>query len=979
MYRIVPILLFFFIQISIADAQRMDHLRGELLVQLKTNASAERLAARFAEVDKRPTFFALAERLSQNLNIWRFTYNPSFVGEQKILSLIDADPQVIHAQFNHFIKFRSTIPNDPLFDNQWQYINTGTMGGVADADLDMELAWGITTGGVTALGDTIVVCVIDGGIDLLHQDFEDNLWVNHAEIPNNDIDDDNNGYVDDFRGWNTGGNNDNINGDNHGTAVAGIIGAKGNNNLGISGISWNVKVMVVRASTGTEAAVIAAYDYPLTQRKIYNTSEGNAGAFVVATNASWGIDGGMASDAPIWCSFYDTLGRYGIINCGATINANENVEEFGDLPTTCPSDYLISVTNIRRNNVKETEAGYGNISIDLGAFGTDVYTTSIGNNYSSFGGTSGATPQVTGTIGLLYSVPCESIALLARQFPEACALLMKEAVLESAVSNESLQGITVTEGQLNTNDALLYLMDLCDGCFRPSVLRAMNVTDEEASLSWAQTGSVINSDLRWRPVGSNEWNDVLGVANPYLLTGLTACTEYEFQVKSHCSEDESSFSASQIFKTDGCCEPPQQTFLQSLDATSATVAWTSVLAATSYFAQFRETGTISWNNLLAFENSYTFNDLESCTEYEYRIGTNCGVASGGFTPVQSFRTTDCGACADANYCDPMLLEPETDWLESFTFGDINNPSGNDGGYGNFSLLGTFVFEKGQVYPFSLTPGYSGFAYTEKLTLWMDFNKNEIFDDDEIIYTTPDGFNAMISGNVEIPPNVETGETRLRVGMMFMEVTGPCPSGTGVFGEFEDYCVDVIEAQGCVPVRTIDTTGRTLHSLTIHWTPITVADNYTVAYRKKGESSFSENTTFAEQYVLTNLDKCSEYEVRITTNCQDGSTIESEIMEVSSGCDVSTTEISGIRDWRISPNPFRDKMSIKLYANKARSDLELEVYNPFGQKIAAQKVILRQGDNYLDISADNWVQGVYFATIFSKESGERSVLRVVRVE
>ncbi len=977
MYRIIPLFIFLIFQQNLSTAQRMDHLRGDLIIQLQTAASAQRLAARY----ETKTSLAPVSQLVVSPNIWRFTYDANAIGERSILSLIGADKEVVQVQFNHFVKLRSTIPDDSLFDSQWQYINTGINGGLENADLDMDLAWDITTGGVTALGDTIVVCVIDGGFDLSHQDLIANRWFNHAEIPNNGVDDDGNGYVDDVRGWFSDANNDNVAGGSHGTSVAGIIGAKGNNNLGVSGISWDVKVMLVRSDSGLESDVIAAYNYPLVQRKRYNESNGTEGAFVVATNASWGIDGGMAADAPIWCAFYDTLGHYGILNCGATANADVNVETFGDLPTTCTSDYLISVTNLKRNDVKETQAGYGRVSIDLGAYGTGVFTTTDANSYGAFGGTSGATPHVTGSIGLMYAIPCMDIAELAKTNPAACALLMKEAILNSVVPNPSLEGITVTEGRLNTNNALNYLLDACDGCFLPTVLRADEVTDVQASLSWAYTNSVINADLRWRLAGTDEWTEVTEVTVPYLLTGLTACTEYEFQVKSNCADSTSIYSESAIFKTDGCCEAPSTASALNIDGSSAVISWPSVLAATSYLVNYRAAGTANWNNLLAFETSYTIDELAPCTEYEYQVETKCGVESGGFTPIQSFRTTECGACADATYCDPILQEVDTEWIEHFICGPIDNLSGNDEGYGNYTLDEGYVFEKGQIYSLSIEPKYDGFTqYSEDAHIWIDWNKNETFEEEEIIFAAPETFNSLLEGNITIPADILPGETRLRVGMMFMDVTGPCPPGFGgVFGEFEDYCITVQEAQSCVVVHEIDTTDLSLNSVVIHWNPITVANNYTVAYRKVGDTEFITSTTFLEEATLLGLEKCTDYEVKITTNCTSMGTVESELFQFFSACDIGFNEPEVIQKWNLYPNPFNDLVNMDIQSKRNEQNLLLSVYNQYGQKIREKSVELQEGENRLELVTTTWPAGVYFVALISADGRQQSVRKLVKLD
>lgn len=359
------------------------------------------------------------------------------------------------AQKNHRVYQRATIPDDPLFGSQWQYYQDN------DRDIDADEAWDVTTGGTTPNGDVIVVGVIDGGCNLNHPDLIDNLWVNEGEIPSNGIDDDGNGYIDDINGWNAYGSNGNIPVDGHGTAVNGIVGATGNNSLGVTGVNWDVKIMTIAGSSGNEATVIESYSYLLESRMLYNSSGGAEGSFVVATNASFGIDFGNPDNYPLWCGMYDTLGENGILSCGATINGNQNVDIIGDVPTACPSEYLISVTNTNINDVKVTNAGYGLETIDLGAPGQGAYTVNT-NGYGGFGGTSGATPHVTGTIALLYSAPCVNLADMAIEDPSRAARIVRDLIFEGVDPNASLEGITVTGGRLNVNKPMQALLIECE-------------------------------------------------------------------------------------------------------------------------------------------------------------------------------------------------------------------------------------------------------------------------------------------------------------------------------------------------------------------------------------------------------------------------------------------------------------------------------------------------------------------------------------
>ncbi|MGD1844037.1 MAG: S8 family serine peptidase [Salibacteraceae bacterium] len=450
-------------------AQQATTIPGEVLLLLPNETGPGNLLVDLREINGRESGLAPIRKLAPGLNIWHFQFREDQVSLDAVLAALRAHPDVDIAQANHKIESRLTTPNDPSFGSQWQYVNSGAGGGVADADIDADEAWDVTTGGTTPLGEEIVVAVIDDGIELNHPDFAGNLWVNSGEIPNNNIDDDNNGYVDDHRGWNAYDNNDNVEHspfEDHGTPVAGIVGARGNNGIGVSGVNWEVKMMIVKGGGG-EADALAAYGYVLAVRKQWNASNGSEGAFVVASNASWGTDFGQAADAPLWCAMYDSLGQAGVLNVGATANNNVNVDNVGDLPSVCPSNYLIAVTNMKRDDTKETFAGFGSTHIDLGAPGEDVFTVAKGSTYAGFGGTSGAAPHVAGAIALLYAGPCNKLAQTAIDQPAAAALAVRDFILDGGDANNDLAGITVTGNRLNLSGAMNELTTNCNSVSTP--------------------------------------------------------------------------------------------------------------------------------------------------------------------------------------------------------------------------------------------------------------------------------------------------------------------------------------------------------------------------------------------------------------------------------------------------------------------------------------------------------------------------------
>lgn len=401
------------------------------------------------------------KQLSQNLNIWLVEIPNSTSDKKQRLITLKNTPQVKAVQFNEKVSYRNNknTPNDALYEAQWQYNNKGEFQGLTDADIDAPKAWDITTGGLTATGDEIVVAIIDGGIGLNHPDLINNIWTNPSEIPDNHIDDDANGYIDDFYGWNFNESIADVSNDGyghwHGTPVAGIIGAEGNNSTGVCGVNWQVKIMNILANDSV-SSVIAAYDYVLTMRKRYNQSDGMKGAFVVATNASLGINGGQPSDHPLWCAMYNALGEVGILSVGATANAPFDVDVRGDLPTTCTSDFLISVTNTNRRDELES-AAFGKTHIDLSAPGSETLTVNNYGDYGNFGGTSAAAPHVAGTIALLYSTPTITFMEAVLEDPAASALLVKDFIIRGTDPVFDLNNKTVSGGRLNVYKSLCNL------------------------------------------------------------------------------------------------------------------------------------------------------------------------------------------------------------------------------------------------------------------------------------------------------------------------------------------------------------------------------------------------------------------------------------------------------------------------------------------------------------------------------------------
>ena len=449
-------------------------------------------------------------------------------------------------QLNHVVYERATTPDDPGFGQQWHHVQSG------DHDIDSDEAWDITTGGSTASGTPIVVAVLEGGgSNYSHTDLIDNHWTNAGEIPNNGIDDDNNGYVDDYDGWNVGSGNDAIGAGGHGTSVSGMIGAKGNNNNGGAGVNWDVDIMQVDMAGGlSESNVIAAYEYPKVMRDMFNASGGSEGAFVVATNASWGIDQANPANYPVWCAYYDELGASGILNCGATANTAWNIDVVGDMPTGCSSDYMVAVTATNSSDVR-TFSGYGTTSIDLGAPGESVYLPSGSSGYSNTSGTSFASPCVAGAIAMVYSAPCADLEALAISDPAAAADLVRGYIFDGVDPVSNLANEVATGGRLNVYNALELALASCvpQECEFESVTAASECYYDEAngvvqtevtvSVTFLDDGCSATSICLENTAtgetvcsGPSDWGGPLDGSNPVTLAGLESGAAYDLIVYS---------------------------------------------------------------------------------------------------------------------------------------------------------------------------------------------------------------------------------------------------------------------------------------------------------------------------------------------------------------------------------------------------------------------------------------------------------------
>lgn len=408
------------------------YVEGEVLVKLKAGV-------RLPERGVQAIFPGLDVQLEEQI----LTAAMRTVGEQtgvlvlrttrpvpEMIELLKADPRVEVAEPNFIVETQQA--------NDTHYVN-GNLWGVYSSNSTPSNPFGVGAANswsvpLATRGD-VIVGVIDEGIMANHEDLQGQIWVNPYE-PVDGIDNDGNGFVDDNFGWDFYNNDrttyDDV-GDNHGTHVAGTIGAKINNGIGVAGVSQKVKMIPIKflQNSGSTANAIKSFDY-LTDLKTRH------GLRIVASNNSWG-GGGFSQtlkDAITRCE------QANILTVCAAGNNGRNTDTQPFYPSCYDNPSIISVASITNTGARSSFSNYGAVTVDIGAPGSGIWSTVPGSGntsaYASYNGTSMAAPHVTGVIALMVAVE-----------PALSGLQLKNVVLARGTPTTAMSGVTLTGDRVN--------------------------------------------------------------------------------------------------------------------------------------------------------------------------------------------------------------------------------------------------------------------------------------------------------------------------------------------------------------------------------------------------------------------------------------------------------------------------------------------------------------------------------------------------
>ena len=367
------------------------------------------------------------------------TKSAGFAGLEEAVSELrggGADDVVESVEMDSIIFEDAALPNDTHFAAyQYNLHNTGQSGGTPDADIDAPEAWERAANPLAIP----VVAVIDTGVALAHPDLAANIWQNPGETGvdaagkdkrSNGVDDDNNGYIDDWRGWDFfNGDNDPSDDRGHGTHCSGIIGAVANNGAGIAGVAPNVRILPLKFlgadGTGWTSDLLDAAQYAVKK-----------GARILSCSF------GSPVSSPALSMIIQSASASTLVVAAAGNDSTNN-----DLVPQYPSSYthanVISVASSDRNDAHAATSNYGAVSVDLHAPGVSIYSTYINNSYASMSGTSMAAPHVAGVAALLWSA-----------HPGASVGDVRNAILQGADPVSALAGRTATGARLNAHGAL---------------------------------------------------------------------------------------------------------------------------------------------------------------------------------------------------------------------------------------------------------------------------------------------------------------------------------------------------------------------------------------------------------------------------------------------------------------------------------------------------------------------------------------------
>lgn len=322
---------------------------------------------------------------------------------------------------------------------------------------------------------------------------------------------------------------------------------------------------------------------------------------------------------------------------------------------------------------------------------------------------------------------------------------------------------------------------------------------------------------------------------------------------------------------DGCLTPFQLS-TSNLTDKSVRLNWNVTNGSTGYDVQIKKAGG-SWQSFSTTNGTYTYNNLDACSDYEFRVRSQCRSANpSNYSPSHSFTSAPSGP---QGYCAAAGGTADFEWIAGVKIGGLNNTSVSDGGYAS-QVCSSSPLNAGQNYTITLTPGYAGAPYPEYWRVWIDFNGNGTFDSNELAYDAGSANTTVVTASISIPSTAKTGATRMRVAMKWVgtgDTGAPTPCMQFEYGELEDYTIEIKNGTGssgggtsCNPPTSLSASNIVETSAKVSWNSIGEAGSYMLSYRKSTSSNWTTLSINGTSRTLTGLSSGSTYQYRVKSNC-----------------------------------------------------------------------------------------------------------------
>jgi hypothetical protein len=350
-------------------------------------------------------------------------------------------------------------------------------------------------------------------------------------------------------------------------------------------------------------------------------------------------------------------------------------------------------------------------------------------------------------------------------------------------------------------------------CNTVTGLTSSSVTSTSATLSWTAAAGAVSYNIQYRIVGTSGWTSTTSSTTSKAISGLTLSSNYEWQVQTVCSGGSSAFTSSANFSTSApSCNTPAGVIAGSINASQAAISWNAASGAVTYNLNWKPATSGVYTTVSGITStSYTLTGLTACTAYNFQVQTVCASGSSAFSNAGTFTTTGCAI----SYCASQGSNTSYEYINKVALGSINNTSGNNNGYGNYTAQSTSLAGSTSN-TITLTPGFTGSGYREYWKVYIDYNKNGVFTDaGENVVTT--NATSAVSASFTVPASALNGTTRMRVQMQY-NVYASSSCGSFTYGEVEDYSV-VITGNAQRPMADATTSGS-FEALSLYPNPST---------------------------------------------------------------------------------------------------------------------------------------------------------------